>query len=104
MSSESLKIDCIGSWYSPIESIKQFERYHLFETISMPINDTSLWIEGPFVMPIDEFLELSKEYDVAIMHLKQPQPTKKAIKRGEKPVPDKIALVVDVKGGRFTMR
>ena len=58
----------------------------------------------PHTVSGEELLELSKFYDVAIMHHKQPQPTKKAIKKGAEPVPDYLILWFDDKGSNFRQR
>lgn len=89
----------IGSWYKGINSVRQFDKYK-----EQAKTNNGLWLEGLFEISIEEIAELSNEYDVAIMHFAQQQPTKKELKAGAKPIPDAIALVVDVRGGSFKQR
>lgn len=58
----------------------------------------------PIEVSWEEVQALIAEYDVAFMHIPQPQPSKKERGRGAKPVPHKIMLAVDVKGYGFKQR
>lgn len=69
-----------------------------------PIPDRYRNLEGPFYVSGDEFMRLSYEYDAAIMHHPQQQPTKRERGLGAQPVPDKIGLWLDQKGKHFSQR
>jgi hypothetical protein len=60
--------------------------------------------DGPFEVSGEEILRLAETYDVAIMHHKQVQPSKREQRQGAKPMPDKLGLWLDHKGGRFHQR
>lgn len=60
--------------------------------------------KGPFEFTAEDFIALSEDNDVAIMHFKQLQPSRKELGRGAKPVPDLVGLCLDVKGGKFRQR
>jgi hypothetical protein len=53
---------------------------------------------------MEELEELHKSYDVAIIHVRQPQPSKKQLANGAKSVPDLIMLALDTPGGWFRQR
>jgi hypothetical protein len=57
-----------------------------------------------YEISMEELAELTKEYDVAFMHIKQTQPSKKEMSRGAKPVPDLFLMALDSPAGKFRMR
>lgn len=59
---------------------------------------------GPFEISEVMLNELSKLFDVALMHHEQSQPTKAERGRGAKPVPPRLVLWLDVIGGKFRQR
>jgi len=61
-------------------------------------------VVGPTYITADEFMRLAYDYDAAIMHHPQTQPTRKERGQGAQPVPDKIGLWLDVKGKHFSQR
>jgi len=61
-------------------------------------------LEGPFEVTGKDIEGFAEQYDVAIMHHQQVQPTKKAQRAGAPEVPDQVALWFDRKGGKFRQR
>lgn len=65
------------------------------------------WLCGktePFEISEAQLDELLALFDVAIMHHRQPQPTKSERHRGAKPLPDLRVLWLDAVGGKFRQR
>jgi hypothetical protein len=65
------------------------------------------WLRGktaPFEISEAQLDELSQLFDVAVMHHRQPQPTKHERSQGAKPVPDLRVLWLDDVGGKFRQR
>lgn len=81
-----MKFDFVGSW----------------DGTSLPKRFAGL--EGPFEVAGTEIESFAEQYDVAIMHHPQEQPTKKAQRAGAPTVPDQVALWFDRKGGKFRQR
>lgn len=82
-----MKLDCVYMWVEPQENCPEKFRGN-----------------GPFEVTLEDLETLSKSYDVAIMHLRQKQPTKKEQQAGALPVPDKVTLALDSIGGKFRQR
>jgi len=59
---------------------------------------------GPFEVMAEEFERLAADYDVAVMHHAQVQPTRRERGMGAPPKPDRVGLWLDVRGGRFRQR
>lgn len=53
---------------------------------------------------MEEIEELSCEFDVAVMHHTQVQPSKREKRTGAPEVPDLVFVWIDVLGGRFRQR
>ena len=60
--------------------------------------------EGPFEVAPEEFVALSATYDVALMHERQPMPTRRQQQAGVRQAPDQVLLALDHPGGRFRQR
>lgn len=58
----------------------------------------------PFEISLERIAELSEKFDVAIVHVKQLQPSRKERSKGAKPVPPKLSLRLDELGGAFKCR
>lgn len=69
-----------------------------------PIPERYQGIDGPFYIDGEEFMRLAYDYDAAIMHHPQPQPTRRERGLGAKEVPDKVGLWLDAKGKHFSQR
>lgn len=59
---------------------------------------------GPFELTMEDIESLSQQYDVMIHSIRMPQPTKKQLRHGAQPVPDRIGLYIDQKHMRFSQR
>jgi hypothetical protein len=55
-------------------------------------------------IPMKEIEALARVHDIAIMHQRQPQPTRRQQRQGAKYVEDKVTLWVDDLGGKFRQR
>lgn len=60
--------------------------------------------EGPFELTMEDIVEITAEYDLGFFHHMRPQPTKKEINAGAKPVPPLLGVYIDELGGRFRQR
>lgn len=58
----------------------------------------------PIEITMEDIVELSDKYDVAFMHVRQDQPSKKERAKGAKTVPPQLHLVLDELGGKFRSR
>lgn len=61
-------------------------------------------IKFPIDISLERIAELSEKFDVAIVHVKQTQPSRKERGKGAKPVPPKLCLRLDELGGGFRCR
>ena len=58
----------------------------------------------PFEVTMEDIVKLSAKYDIAFMHFKQEQPSRKEKAKGAKPTPPELYLVLDELGGKFRSR
>ncbi len=59
---------------------------------------------GPYEITFADLAVLILAYDVAFMHARQPELTKRQKQAGAIPPPDRIHLVLDDKGKHFAQR
>lgn len=60
--------------------------------------------EGPFEVTPEDLESLVADYDVAFMHYRQEQPTRKQRNAGAPEVPDLLGLCLDDRAGKFRQR
>lgn len=60
--------------------------------------------EFPMEISPERIAQLSEKFDVAIVHVKQQQPSRKERAKGAKPIPPKLSLRLDECGGAFKNR
>ena len=58
----------------------------------------------PVEVTMEDIVSLSEKYDLAFMHFKQEQPSRKEKAKGAKPIPPELYLVLDELGGKFRCR
>jgi hypothetical protein len=84
-----MKVDFVYFWIPGEEIQKKYAKF---------VGD------GPFEVSPEDLESLVGDYDVAFMHFRQQQPTKKQRLAGAAEVPDKVALCLDQRAGKFRQR